>query len=234
MFCVLISFLFHLKNKKKETSFFLSNSFFDGKIKSFNRIGPHPDDVISTLVGNLLGDGWGEKRSNASRFHLHMSVNNFEYINSVKKFFEKRGYCSNLPLLVSKQTAKQGKIYYSARFRTYSFSSLNWLYDSFYIKGTKRVPLNIKELLTPRALSHWMMDDGGVSGSGCKISTDGFVYEDVERLRDALKERYGLNPTIQHHKANWVIYFKKESLPFLSKIIKPYMISSMHYKLNEK
>ena len=103
-----------------------------------NAYGPHHIDVISILVGNLLGDGWAEKRDGKTRFHILISVKNFEYIYSVKKFFEERGYCSCIPLKVIRQTAKGGKVYYSTKVRTYSFSSFNWLYDCFYREKKKQ------------------------------------------------------------------------------------------------
>ena len=57
--------------------------FGNSKCKSFERIGPHNLEVISLLVGNLLGDGSAEKRNKLGgvRFSLHMSQKNREYLN---------------------------------------------------------------------------------------------------------------------------------------------------------
>ena len=38
------------------------------KISTRQRIGPHNLDILSVLVGNLLGDGHGELRSGSPRF----------------------------------------------------------------------------------------------------------------------------------------------------------------------
>ena len=34
------------------------------KTPAIKRIGPHNIDVISVIIGNMLGDGWAENRSN--------------------------------------------------------------------------------------------------------------------------------------------------------------------------
>lgn len=206
-----------------------------GRKKVVPQIGAHHEDVISTLVGNLLGDGWGERRAGKTRFHIHMSTKNMEYASFLHKFFSDRQYCSPAPLKKSRQVAKGGKAYYSVRFRTYSYSSLNFLQELFYPKNlSKRVPSNINSLLTPRALAIWFMDDGGKNGAGCSIATHSFPWEDVELLRLTLNERWGFDCTSQRQGDRWMIYFKKGDKTLLSNVIKPFMIPSMHYKLNLK
>ena len=203
------------------------------KVLAKQRIGPHQEEVISTLVGSLLGDGYAEKRSNATRIHIHMSSRNVSYINFLHRFFSEKGYCSKEKPKLSKQIGKENKIYFSCRFRTFSYSSLNYLYDLFYTKeGKKIVPLEIYKFLSPKALAIWIMDDGGKSGSGVKISTEGFCLEGVTRLQKVILEKYDINCTIQRHKEKYILYFPKSSLKTLSEIIKPYMIPDMYYKLN--
>jgi len=34
-------------------------AFISSKISALKRIGPHNIDVISVIIGNMLGDGWG-------------------------------------------------------------------------------------------------------------------------------------------------------------------------------
>lgn len=197
------------------------------------RIGAHNEDVLATLVGSLLGDTWGESRSGATRFHIHMSARNMEYVHYLFSFFAERGYCSPSKPKITKQIGKSGKIYYSLKVRTFSFSSLNYLHNAFYPNGTvKRVPENITEMLSPRALAVWIMDDGGISGDGVKISTEGFVLEDIERLQSALFDVFNLRYSIQHHKHQYILYLSKAQLSVLSQIVKVYMIPCMYYKLN--
>lgn len=198
---------------------------------SKERIGPHHQDVISTLVGSLLGDGWGEARRGSARFHIHMSSKNMEYINSLHAFFSSRGYCGVKPK-ISRQIAKGGAVYHSAKMRTYSFSSLLPLFQEFYPEGgVKRVPKSVESLLTPQALAIWYMDDGGRAGEGCKLSTEAFPLEDVSLLQSAIRSRYSCECTIQRHKERWCIYIPKGESATFAAIVRPFMVKSMYYKL---
>lgn len=214
---------------------FVGRASMKGKLpaKGNGIIGPHNENVISALVASLLGDSWGEKRGNSSRFHVHISTKNMEYLLFLHKFFSDRQYCSENRPKVVKQLGKGGISSYSARFRTYSYTSLNWLRDLFYPNGVdKRVPPEIGSLLTPQALAIWFMDNGGTCGTGCRIATHCFPRQDVKLLREALTKRYGLHCSIQKQGVSWTLYFTKGELSLLSSIIKPLMVTSMHYKLN--
>jgi hypothetical protein len=37
------------------------------KIRAKNRIGPHNEDIVSVMVGSLLGDGYLERHGTGSR-----------------------------------------------------------------------------------------------------------------------------------------------------------------------
>ena len=212
-----------------------SNSFYTAALLADKRVGPHNQDVISVLVGNLLGDGYAEKRGNSTRFALHMSDKNAQYVFWLHKFFADRGYCSSTVPVAKKQIGKGNRVYFSIRFHTFSFKSLNWLYDLFYPshQDGKSVPPLVKDLLTERALAVWIMDDGGKSGDGLKISTEGFSLEDNRVLQRALSERFSIEPTIQRHKKSHILYFKKKDYEAISLLVKPYTLPCMYYKLKE-
>ncbi len=218
--------------------FFLKKNFHTQKLYAKERIGPHNKDVISVLVGNLLGDGYAEKRNNSTRFHIHMSSRNAEYLFWLHKFFAEKGYSSPTKPVVKKQIGKNNNIYFSINFKTFSFSSLNFIYDSFYNKEKKVVPTNIYTFLTEKALAIWVMDNGVFSskkdlrGSGMKISTESFSYEENLLLQKTLSEKFSIKPTIQHHKQKYLLYFKKNILFSLSYIIKSHMLPCMYYKYN--
>ena len=217
-------------------------SFYTIHLPAGERVGPHNLDVISVLVGNLLGDGHAERRGNSTRFHLHMSDKNAQYVFWLHRFFADRGYCSPTAPSIKRQIGKQNRVYFSIKFRTFSFKSLNWLHDSFYVKeggaalregsgARKRVPTLIREVLTERALAVWIMDDGGRSGDGLKISTEGFSLDDHKVLQQAVCENFSLRPTIQRHTGKYLLYFKKSDFCALSSLVKPYTLPCMYYKL---
>ena len=191
------------------------------------------NQVVSMIFGSLLGDGWGERRGKSTRLHLNVSTKNMEYLRAFHKFFYSRGLANDKKPLVNSTISKSSSVYYSSKVRTYSFSDWNWIHEAFYWgpSGKKRVPLFIESMLTERALATWYMDDGGLGGVGCKLSTDSFLREDVERLRIALLSRYGLNWTIQDHEENFVLYLPRAECPRFALLVRPFMVPSMHYKL---
>lgn len=220
-------FLYTLSNKHS------IQNFYSYAFKAYQRIGPHKKEILDTIVGSLLGDGWGEKRCGSTRFHFHYTSKNVEYLEFLHVFFATNGYCSSKTVKKTRQIGKFGKIYYSIKLRTFSFSSWNWLYDLFYSSvKQKHVPKNISELLSPRALAIWIMDDGGVSGKGSKISTESFTLEEVKLLQAALFERFDLRYSIQRHKEKHILYLSKEQMPALQRLVQRYMLPCMYYKLN--
>ena len=203
------------------------------RIPASKRIGPHNIDILSVITGNLLGDGHGEKRVNSTRFHVHMSSRNVEYLMFLHKFYSTRNYASKNKPNLSKMIGKGNKVYYSYKFRTYSYSSLNYIYDMFYVNKIKIIPHNIKEYLTPLTLAIWIMDDGGCTNDGVRVSTQNFTNADIYRLKTCLEEVYYFK-NLKLYKQNSIynIYFPKSEMLLLSKLVKPYFVKSMYYKLN--
>jgi len=207
-------------------------SFFSSSFKSHERIGPHDKIIIDILFGTLLGGALGEKRQTSSRFSFHQSNKNIEYLKYLVKIFTTRGYCSKKDFKLSKQIGKKNQVYFSLKKTTYSFSSLSWIYDSFYGSDKiKKIPKNINCFLTPRALAFWIMDNGSRTNSGVILSMNSFKKDDVYILQSALKNNFGLNTN--HYMQNNQIrfYFSKSQIVQLIKIIKPYMQKSMIYKI---
>jgi hypothetical protein len=211
-----------------------------GKIVSSKRIGPHNIDIISMIMGSVLGDSHLEKRKNGigTRIIFEQSNKNVEYLMWFHSYLAINGYCNENPPKLHKRIKKDG-IFFHYRINSYTFSSLNWIHDMFYKmnneqnKLVKIVPSNIEDYLTPMALAIWFMDDGSKLGEGVKIATNDFSLSEIEFLCEILLKKYNLIVTI--HKAGknkgHVIYVNKISMPNFSKLIKPYMISSMYYKL---
>ena len=204
-------------------------------IRAVNRIGPHNEDVISVIIGSLLGDAYANKRSGEGvRICYRQSIRHKEYLFWLYTFFYNRGYTSNLqPRQYTRTIQNKEKVYYGYEFNTFTFSSFNWIHKMFYNKGKKVMPLNIYEYLTPLALAVWIMDDGGWTNYGVRIASNSFNLKEVELLQDVLKSKYKLETTIQniYIKDQYSIYIKKKSVDNLRNIVGPYIHYSMLYKL---
>lgn len=218
-------------HQKTKLAFILPN--FDGA----KRIGPHNWDIISVLVGSLLGDGHAEReKSGGVRFLFKQFEANKVYIFWLYEFFNKRGYCSNnLPVFYKDDNNLLAlhRRYYG--FVTYRYTSLLFLYKLFYNnRKQKRVPNNISDLLTPLSLAIWICDKGVYYKSGITIHTYSFTKEEVLLLLLALESKFNIKSTLhQYHYAgsNFLLYIKPESIPLLKILLEPYIIPTMRNKL---
>jgi hypothetical protein len=234
-------------NKINRIYYSTSTLLFSKKgTKALSRIGPHDIEVLSVLICGLLGDWWGDKINNkvgpaSVRFSIEQGEKNSAYIHHLTYLFFHWGYSSFIvPKLVKKANFSDN---YSERFNyrltLFTFSSLNWVYDSFYTinkgKKIKIVPFWIKEYITPIGLAHWIMQDGSKqAGQGINIATNAFSYEECVFLSQILNKKYNLVSTVikTGYENQWKIAIWKESMPILVNIIKPYIIEEMKYKFN--
>ena len=194
-----------------------------------------PDDIKDVLIGILLGDAHIVKRSSTSNSRLmyaqtaiaHKTY--FEYVYSFFNSFCAKDYITQTKISRDKRT---NKIYSSISFTTMQLPCFNVFRELFYISNVKTVPNNIYELLTPKGLAFWIMDDGSRQGKGLHISVYAFSNEDVDKLMFVLQDKFNLKCSIHYNRDNKPrIFIFKESMENLITLVKPYFISEMLYKL---
>jgi len=135
---------------------------------------------------------------------------------------------------------------FNYRLTLFTFTSFNWIYDSFYTiengvaKKKVPAPFFINEYITPLGLAHWIMQDGSFqkgagagAGQGIFIATNSFTFEECKMLALILTNKYGFRTSVikTGHFNQWRISIWKESMPVLAKIVGPYIIPEMVYKL---
>ena len=204
---------------------------FHTSVRAINRIGPHNEEIVSVIVGSLLGNTRANARTiEGTRICYRQSDKHMDYLFWLYDFFYTRAYCSNLK--PRKYTRKLKDIeYYSYEFNTFTFRSFNWIHKLFYKKGKKYISPQLEQYLTPLALAIWIMDDGCWANSGVRIATNCFELEEVKLLVNILTKLYNLNCTVQKIEGRYSIYITKESIPKLRNILLPYILPSMRYKL---
>nr|YP_009517186.1 LAGLIDADG homing endonuclease [Blastosporella zonata]AYE93115.1 LAGLIDADG homing endonuclease [Blastosporella zonata] len=148
----------------------LSIPFILPKTRGLKRIGPHNYDVICILIGSLLGDSFAERHGHGTRFCFQQEHLNTPYLFWFNNYLSELGYCTTTIPTITTWLGKGGKLRYLSRFRTYTYTSFNWTLTAFYPKGSKVIPLDIYDYLSPLALAVWIMEDGGKVSSGLKIS----------------------------------------------------------------
>lgn len=155
--------------------------------KSHKRIGPHNIDIVSVIIGSLLGDGNLEKHGNGFRLEFKQENSNKGYLIWLHEFFAIRNYTNpgfgtnqgfpHNPAIpkITNRIGNKGKIRYILRLKTYSYTSLYYYHEEFY--QTKDLDLDSKikilpsyEFLlkhfTPLSLAIWIMNDGRRLGKG--------------------------------------------------------------------
>jgi ubiquinol-cytochrome c reductase cytochrome b subunit len=205
------------------------------KIRAEKRIGPHNLTILSLITGSLLGYGHAEYRSQGkgTRISFYQEAAHLSYIYWLHSIVSENGYCNpNNPKIYTK-LGKLGIVRKVSRFHTWTYSSFNWIHESWYINGIKIVPIKIEQYLTPLALGIWIMDAGAVSSKGLKLYTNSFSYKDCHYLTTILFNLYNLKTTIQSagRPNQYIIYIWRHSISDLNKIVSPYIIPSMKYKI---
>jgi hypothetical protein len=121
--------------------------------------------AISLIIGSLLGFSYMEKHGLGFRIVFIKLSNNVEYLRNFHSFFAKNGYCSFKKPVLYKFISKGNKVLFLYRFKTYTFSNFDWLFNMFYKNNApsqasqasqglhKRIPHNLNNYFTPLALA---------------------------------------------------------------------------------
>lgn len=194
-----------------------------------------PEDIRDILVGILLGDAHIVRRSstgNSRLVYAQTAVAHKEYFDYVLSFFIAFCVKDYKPQSRIIRDNRIGKIYSAISFTTMQLPCFNVFRELFYLSNKKKVPENIYDLLTPRGLAFWIMDDGSRHGSGLHISVYAFTNQDVDKLMFTLQDKFNLKCSIHYNKDKKPrIYIFKESMDNLISLVKPYFINKMLYKL---
>ena len=202
-------------------------------------VGPHNEEVISVIIGSLLGDSDLEKRKKGigTRIIFEKCNRNIEYLMWFHNFFASRGYCSTNKPKLNTRIKKGNKVFYHYRVSSYTYTSLNWLHEIFYINNGKSyvkvISNNLYNFLTPLSLAIWFMDDGSKSNNTVRIATNNFTHDECIFLCKLLKNKYNLNITAQNRGKDrgYILYIMVDSYHSFVSIIEPHILPSMLYKL---
>jgi LAGLIDADG DNA endonuclease family. len=96
------------------------------------------------------------------------------------------------------------------------------------------VPVLIHRFLSERSLAYWFMDDGSAKWKRSRVlllNTQGFTQSDVERLADAIRDKYAVQTYLRRQAEGWQIAVSGSSRGRFEEIVKPYLVSSMMYKI---
>ena len=202
---------------------------YSTEIRNLKKIGFN-EYQRAVIIGSILGDGclaenWS--KTNYRMLIMH-SVDQKEYIlwkySILKQWIlsEPRFYKGNMSLTI----------------RTISHPELTILRNIFYPKGKKIIPLNIIEYVeNPLTIAIWFMDDGNAviqnkKLCGYHINSQSFTHQENLLISKVLNDLYSIESTLEknHGKFRIAIY-RQNSRETFKRLIDPYMLESMRYKL---
>jgi len=189
------------------------------------------------IIGSLLGDGTmrlGKGATNAN-FKVEHGLAQKEYVEW--KYQILKPFVFTEPK-ISYRYDKNGRRYEKSWwFRTIRHPFLTEIYRKFYKgngnrNGRKIITLEIKKEITPLVLAVWIMDDGSFSTHRIDISTYSFSLPEIKILQKCLRDCFDIKANYYRDRdKGYRMYFNQEATKKLIKIIRPYVIPSMMYKI---
>ncbi len=184
------------------------------------------------LIGMILGDGHLEKlyTPELSRLKVEHSYKQKEYVNWLYNEFK------NWVRTKPKEKTKKvwGKVHKNYGFCTYGHRLLGNYQSDFYSEKKKVIPDKLFKSITSLSLAVWFMDDGSIKSNrhkGIFLNTQSFIQKDVKKLQNVLQNKFGISSTTRKDGLNEQIYLGGKSGEEFIKLIKPYIIPSLVYKI---
>ena len=207
----------------------------------------------SLLLALCIGDGCLRKphpKSGNVQLEIAHSTKQEEYCKWKRDLVYSIFGGKRLPKIGYKtiKLKNRDKEYKACRF-TKSHPYFLYLRHLLYPNNVKVMTREILDMLTLQGIAIWYMDDGSFykkdnedgTKSICfdlRISTDSFSYEENVLICDFFKEKYGINfypyKTYKEKEHSWVLRANKQAAIKFINLIKPYVISSMKYKIEYK
>lgn len=191
-----------------------------------NAVGSLTQQQVELIEGCILGDGY--LRIVPGRRDAFLEIN---HSYSALAYVEwKYNILSSITVSAPKKRQGNGKRV-AYRFYTKQHPELTSLFRLFYPDGVKRILPNL--VIRPMSLAIWYMDDG----SRCRdrdvyLNTQQFSRGDQWLLVGMLEQAFGIRSSLNRDKEYWRIRLRTADGLKFQRVIAPYIIPSMKYKLS--
>lgn len=183
------------------------------------------------ILGSLLGDmnlsTPGVNRQVNSRLAIVQSEQQEElFIKKVEILGE---FMGSYRLFTPKPDPRTGKIYKSWRGNSKAHKVFTDIYNLLYPNGVKTLTMEyLNKIIHPIALAYWFMDDGTFSGN---IATNCFTKYENDLIVEWMKKKWNLSCSIHKNLDTYNIHILESSRLDFERLIFPYILPSMYYKL---
>lgn len=201
-------------------------------IKNFSQEKHQLSDLQEQMIlGSLLGDLSLTNPNINGNINSRLAVVQSEQQEELfmKKVEILGEFMGSYKLYESKVDERTNKTYKSWRGNTKAHKVFTDIYNILYPNNVKILTEDyLNKIHHPIALAFWFMDDGCKDGT---IATNCFTEQEDELLIDWMSKKWSICCTLQKNKSNFVLYIKSEFRLRFEKLIFPYIIPSMYYKL---
>ena len=190
------------------------------------------------LRGLMLGDGHLESpyRPEIARLQIEYSSLHKEYTDWLYKEFQE--WVLTQPKI--KNQIVKGKRYKKYYFNTLGHKEIAEVWKKWYWHKKKILARDEVKKITPLGLAIWFMDDGSIKSKRHKsffLNVQDFTRKEVRFLQELLKKKFGIESStklVKRVNTGFQIYISKDSAEKFKKIIEPYVLDAMRYKLNSR
>jgi hypothetical protein len=191
-------------------------------------------------IGLMLGDASlpAEQQNKGLNYRLKFewSNKNKPYLDHVFNLFDE--WVLSNPHEKARYSPK-GNLVINWGFQTISHEAFNPLAKLFLVNNKKGITeALIHNYLTERGLAYWFMDDGGKldynknsKNKSLVFNTQSFTDNEVEMLTKGLIDKFNFDCSIRSNKGRKIIVLCNNSYPLFFKLVNPYIIPAMKYKL---
>lgn len=191
------------------------------------------EDLKQLLIGSLLGDGTISSNGPRSKNYylcIAHALKQKEYLLFKKAILDKYNLTSSYIERTYEDKRFKNPTYTEVRIKSRLHPFFTKLrLENYDETGHKRVHMNFVRDITALGLAIWYLDDGYVTKNSCIFSTCSFTLEEQEVLSRILLDKFDLHFNLGKH--NNSMYLQAADFPKFIKIIKPYVIPEMEYKL---
>lgn len=182
------------------------------------------------LFGSLLGDARLECRSHSgsARLRIHHAESQRTYL--LWKYDIFRPFVMREPWNIRWFDHRTRKEYQSWFFHTKTMMEFRPYHQMFYANGKKFLPGTIEDLLTPRALAVWFMDDGCCFSKGATLNTQSFSLHENAVLQNVFLKKFSIHVSIQRDRRNFRLTMNRKNFDILFRIMRSHIPLSMQRK----
>jgi|SRR3989344_7379032 len=204
------------------------------EIESYKKTLTLTDRQREVLIGTLLGDGHLETQNNGRTYRLKIEHTLWqkEYVDWLYELF--RDWVTTSPR--KRNQSVLGKPYEKYGFQTLSHGAFRFYAQQFYLKKRKILPRLLAKWLSPLVMAVWFMDDGSIKSNRHRaliLNTQCFTRGENLKLIEVIQKKFGIIMSLRPQRNLYQLYIGSESVGTFADLIRPYILSSMRYKLGK-